>query len=68
VIGRIGNSLYRYTSANPTAESSMMLKIIKLHLEAIAAIAKHKIRDDSNPVAKEIAKNLELAIKKYSKA
>jgi hypothetical protein len=34
VIGRIGNSLYRYTSANPTAESSMMLKIIKLHLEA----------------------------------
>jgi hypothetical protein len=42
------------------------LAIIKLHLEAIGAVARHKIQDDRHPIAKEIVKNLEIAIAKFS--
>jgi hypothetical protein len=63
MIGQLGSSLYRYTNVNPTAAD---LAIIKLHLEAIGAVARHKIQDDSHPIAKEIVKNLEIAIAKFS--
>ncbi|MBM3602383.1 MAG: hypothetical protein FJX22_01185 [Alphaproteobacteria bacterium] len=63
MIGQMGASLYRYTTDNPHADK---LIIIKLHLDAIGAIARHRVQDDKNPLAKEIAKNLELAIAKYS--
>ncbi len=63
MIGQLGGSLYRYTNVNPTAAN---MTIIKLHLEAIGAVARHKIQDDSHPIAKEIAKNLEIAIAKFS--
>lgn len=63
MIGQLGGSLYRFTDANPSVAN---LDIIKLHLEAIGAVARHKIQDDSHPIAKEIAKNLEIAIAKFS--